>query len=126
MKRIIPACILAVVIISSCIVGQIVVKKYCDGVYNDLKECKEQFVNGEISTAYNLSVEVKENWTGNKAVLSVFVNHNLLDEISQSVMQLPEFAKTDGKDTFLGECSKIQSMLTLIKEEQRIRGESFY
>lgn len=126
MKRLIPACILALVIICSCIVGQIVVKKYCDNVYNDLKECKEQFVSGETSTAYNLSVEVKENWKGNKAVLSVFVNHNLLDEISQSVMQLPEFAKADGKDTFLGECSKIQSMLALIKEEQRIRGESFY
>ncbi len=126
MKRLIPACILSVVIICSCILGQITVKKYCNSVYDDIKECKEDFIVGKSESAYNNAIKIEKNWRRQKAVLAVFVNHNLLDEISQSVVQLPELAKADGKDTFLGECSEIQSMLTLIKEEQRIRGESFY
>ena len=126
MKRLIPACILSVIIVCSCILGQITVKKYCNTAYNDIKECKEDFLDGKSENAYNSTVKIEKNWKKQKAVLAVFVNHSLLDEISQSVVQLPELAKADGKDTFLGECSEIQSMLTLIKEEQRIRGESFY
>lgn len=117
MKRLIPAAIILIFIITLCISSHLLVDNICDKTLNDI----DNFYNKVISAQ-----DLQDSWQNNKAKLSLFVNHGFLDDISIYIGQLTVSDNDIKSPEFEAIHKNIQSIMYLIKEEQRFAAHSFY
>lgn len=117
MKRLIPALIIFILVIIVCFWAHIHVDNACTETLNDI----EQFRNQKITGA-----QLEYKWQERKENMSLFVNHGFLDKISIYIGQLT-VATTDNTSLELNAVYKnIESVLSLIKAEQKFGLHSFY
>lgn len=116
MSRIIAAIILAFAITGLCITDRLTVNNTCDVLYEKVLACEE---NGVFVS------ELEKLYDDKYSVLSLFVNHNDLDEISQSVVRLNSFSGDINSDFFV-ECALIKSKLDDIKKDSGINWHSVF
>lgn len=117
MKRLIPAIIILLFIIIMCFYSHILVDSICSKTLDDI----ENFYNKKITAQ-----DIQNSWQNQKELLSLFVNHNFLDEISIYIGQLT-VADADLKSPEFETIYKnVQTILYMIKEEQRFAPHSFY
>lgn len=116
MKRLIPAAVILVFTISICIFAHIYVDRKCEQTLKDI----EAYCNHQITAS-----ELENFWQKRKEQMSLFVNHGFLDKISIYIGQLSVRQSTniEDSDSIL---KNIQTILTLIKEEQQFALHSFY
>ena len=117
MKRLIPATIIFIFIISLCFSSHVLVYKITNKTLDDI----DSFYNKTISAK-----QLQQSWQKNKEKLSLFVNHGFLDDISVYVGQLT-IADADIKSPEFETIHKnILTIINMIKEEQRFASHSFY
>lgn len=117
MKRLIPAAIILIFIISVCIYAHIYVARACEQTIDDI----ENYYNKSITAA-----QLENNWQDRKEQMALFVNHDFLDKISVYMGQLT-VASNNGNSPELNVIYKnIESVLSLIKAEQKFALHSFY
>ena len=126
MKRLIYAVILAALITAVCLTGRFTINKICNETYDKLKECQTECKNENFSKTLSISNEIYTNWHKNQKLLAVFVNHILLDNITESFTKLPELSKTKSSEELSAECAKAEYYLNQIIKEHRLTAESFY
>lgn len=117
MKRLIPAGIILIFLIAICVFSHTYTDKICEQAIKDV----ENYYNKNISAD-----TLQDTWNEHKEKMSVFVNHEFLDEMSIYVGQLSAFEnKQDSPETALI-YKNIETFLSLIKEEQKFAIHSFY
>ncbi len=116
MKRLIPAVIILVFIISICVVAHICVDRACEKTLDDI----EVFYNGGITAD-----QLENRWKERKEQMALFVNHGFLDKISVYMGQLT-LATDDNSHELNAVYKNIKSVLSLIKAEQKFALHSFY
>lgn len=92
------------------------VKDACEDTLIDIKK----YSNQEIT-----SVELENSWKHRKEKMAIFVNHGFLDNISLYIGQLT-LAPDNNAAEFTVAHKNIESMLDLIKAEQKFGLHSFY
>lgn len=117
MKRLIPAGIILVFLISICIFSNIYVDRICEQALDDIKA----YHNKEIS-----ATSLEGSWNHQKEKMSLFVNHGFLDKISVYIGQLTLTENKDNHPESDTIYKNIQTVLSLIKEEQKFELHSFY
>ncbi len=117
MKRLIPASIILVLIIVLCFCSHILVDNICDKALNDI----DKYYNKTISAQ-----DIQKSWQDKKEKLSLFVNHGFLDEISIYIGQLTVVDTDIKSPDFETIYKNIQTIMYMIKEEQRFAPHSFY
>lgn len=125
MKRIIAAVLLIVIIAASCIANT----KYIDKTYNELSKDISDLIE-----AYDLSPEkaeknaekLKEKWDDKELLLSIFANHEIVENIGLSFSKLPIFAKEKSSDMFLAECKSIELELSHMLKDTKIDAHSLF
>ena len=116
MKRLIPAAIILLFIISICIIAHIFVDHACEKTLDDI----EHFYNGSITAA-----QLENRWKERKEQMALFVNHDFLDKISVYIGQLT-ITTNDNLPEHNAVYKNIESVLSLIKAEQEFAPHSFY
>ncbi len=116
MKRLIPAAIILVFIISICIGSHICVDHACRKTIDDI----ENYQNKNITAA-----QLENSWKKRKEQMSLFVNHGFLDKISVYIGQLT-ISTDDNSPEFDTVYKNIESVISLIKAEQEFALHSFY
>ena len=116
MKRLIPAAIILLFIISICIIAHIFLDHACEKTLDDI----EHFYNGSITAA-----QLENRWKERKEQMALFVNHDFLDKISVYVGQLALTTDDNSPDHNVI-YKNIESVLSLIKAEQEFAPHSFY
>ncbi len=117
MKRLIPALIIIVLVIAVCFWAQIHVDNACRETLIDIENFRNKTITG---------AQLEEKWQEQKENMSLFVNHGFLDKISVYIGQLT-VAATDETSLELNAVYKnIESVLSLIKAEQKFGLHSFY
>lgn len=117
MKRLIPAAIILIFTIIICIYGHLYIEKACDNTLDDI----ENFYNRQIS-----SYELEKNWLDREKNMAIFVNNGHLDKITVYIGRLTvtsNKALNDDSDIIRKD---IESVLSLIKEEQTLTAQCFY
>lgn len=115
MKRIIPAIIILIFTISLCICSHVFIDMACNSTTEDI----EAFLNDDISAN-----TLESSWQKRKEKMSFFVNHSFLDELSVYIGELTIYNKSN---SYIDHIEKnIQTVLFMIKEEQRLSAHSFY
>ena len=115
MKRLIPASVIFVLMITLCIVSHITVKKAC---FDTLKII-EEFNNQKIT-----ALELESKWQSKKEKMSLFVNHAFLDDLTIYIGQLTLNDSADERNQHI--YKEITTILSMIQEEQKLTEQSFY
>lgn len=116
MKRLIPATVILIFIISLCFTSHFLVNKICNQTIEDINKFRDKS-----TSAQNL----ENTWKKSKEKLSIFVNHGFLDDVSVYISQLTLFT-ADNSSQFDTIYKNIETMIDMIKEEQRLATHSFY
>ena len=98
MKRVIVALALLVI----CIIVYCMSEAYIDNVTDKtrdlLKECVLAYEKGEDAT--KKAETLKGYWSENENMLSIFVNHNMIDDLELTIEVLVEYSNTDEAEIF--------------------------
>lgn len=117
MKRLIAAIAILVILVSLCLTSNIITKNTCDKLIADV----DAFYNQKI-----LSDTLQHNWQRYKENLSIFVNHQFLDDITIYVGQLTISDNDINSPEFTTVRKNILTTVSMIKTEQQFGAHSFY
>ena len=115
MKRLIAAAVLILFIITCLVANNLLTDKILKTVNEELSNCKSAAEKGDYALAEKYAENLKNNWTKTEKYYSAFINHNLIDDVTLSVVKLIPLAKTKN-DIFLTECQIIEELLLEIKD----------
>ncbi len=122
MSRIIAAAVLVLLMIGLCISDRIVINNAYDKLYEKVLHCEETVdTDNSVSTAEELSKEFDKT----EGLLSVYVNHDVLDEIAESAARLKAVADISKVD-YLSECAFIKLKLQYIKKDSGVSLHSIF
>lgn len=126
MKRLIPCALLLITLIVLCFLGNRRVITMCDEINGDIIKCYEAFQDDNYPLATEIASDIEKRWHSTEWRLAVFVNHSMLDNISESVSRLALYTPDDIDVHFALECANINTVLHRMCDEQRILIENFY
>ncbi len=116
MKRLISAVILLAVITALCVINAVTVKSAHTKLSEKLEICIEAYNKDDTEKAFNTATQLENDWEKREEILSIFVDHDIIDDLGVSISRLPALAKEDS-DTFLAECNAVKITLThMIKD----------
>ncbi len=118
MKRLIAAAVLGVVVIAALIADIMLTNKVVETVSKDIKNCKTAAEQGDYTAAKAYAETLEKNWEKTETYFSLFINHDLIDNMGVSVSKLVPLANS--RDSmYLTECRVIEVTLTHIKNDSR-------
>ncbi|MDO4608221.1 MAG: DUF4363 family protein [Clostridia bacterium] len=117
MKRLIPAAIILIFVIVICITAHTCIDRACDQTIVDIERFYKEEMSGK---------ELEKIWRDRKEEMSLFVNHEFLDEVSVYIGQLTLSSEEDDIPELDMAYKNIKTTLSLIKAEQTLALHSFY
>lgn len=124
MKRIIPAVIIALVIIASFLGSYYYVNNICDTAYNEVQKSLEEYKKN--GTAEFNSEKLKSFWDEKEKILSFFVNHELIDKIELSISNLHLHSKFENNYMFYEACDTVKILLHQVIEDTKLTTHSVF
>lgn len=124
MKRLIPAGILLLAVISSYILSLSYITSTCKETHKLLTGCEEDYKDNR-----NAEVALKkltEAWNEKEQLLSFFVNHDKIDEIELELSSLKVFCKSDESLMFFDHTENLKMLLHQIIEDTQINTHSVF
>ncbi len=122
MKRLIPALIILTVIIVTFIGSYVFVNSICKQARNLIDECIDEYK--EKGVTETKAENFKKYWDKQEKILSIFVNHQIIDEIEISVAELSYHSKFKDNHMFFDAAIKIKTLIHQIEEDTKITAHS--
>ncbi len=119
MKRIIAAVVLALIVLGLCFADITLTNHIHDTLSREVKECKTAFEQKDYTKAEEYAKKLEAGWTEHEHIFSLFINHELIDDMGVSVAKLVPLAETRD-DMFLIECRVVEMTLKHIKNDSRV------
>ena len=116
MKRLIYAIIIILFLVSLTFYSHYTVDNYCNDMLTDVEKFSNQKLSSETLT---------HNWTERKEKMSMFVNHDFLDQITLYIGQIT-LGNSQEDENFWVALKNIETLLSAIKADQRLAAHSFY
>ncbi len=126
MKRLITAIVLIIVITVLCIGLNILVARQVGEVRRMVNDCKELMAKKDIAQAQKTADALVKLWERREALLSPFINHEKIDEITLAVTNLAANIKAGNEAVFLSDAEKILTLLHQLGEDERISLHSIF
>lgn len=123
MSRIIAAVVLVLLMLGFCISDRIVINNAYEDLYEKTLVCESLAENGE--KAGKAAKELKEEFEDTEGLLSVYVNHDILDEIAEAAARLEALSGRNEAD-YLSECAFIKLKLEYIKKDSGVNLHSIF
>lgn len=84
--------------------------------YNQLLDTAEGYIsNREFKKAYDVCTYTLNEWEDNEQVLNLFLLHSRVDEVTEDIAQLCEYAQNKEKTMFSATCVKTKRQLLHLK-----------
>ena len=117
MKRLIAAGILFVFVITVYVFGYVYITKTCDAATDLLNECGELYNKNE--DAQNCAKKLEKFWHKKEGTLSVFANHEHIDDIELAIGSLVIYSNTENNKIFYEYLSTTKTLLHQLIEESK-------
>ena len=124
MKRIIPAVIILFIVIFSYIGSYIYINNVCDTVEEKIGNCLNEYKKEGIAT--NSTKKLNDYWDKKEKILSIFVNHELIDKIEVSISNMNLHSNFEENTMFYESCDTVKMLLHQVKEDTRISAHSVF
>lgn len=125
MKRLIAAAALLVIITIICITGNITVSRVCRDVSELAKEGEQACTEQDWGKALTQSQRLSAYWESRKRLMSFFVNHGDIEEISLRTKALTALAQEQDPSAFREKTQEILHLLETVSGEQRFSVDAF-
>lgn len=126
MKRLWIALALISIVLVTCVIGISYTQKITSEMTQTVEAAKEAQKRGDVNAAYELSTTAKNNWKDAHRVLCVYMVHNDLEEIDQTLALLPELCRNGAKDSFLSECDRGLTLISSLNESESPNIENIF
>ena len=124
MKRIFPAILILVIIIISYVASYIYINKVCEIVDGKIDDCIKAYEeNKNIKLCAD---DLNVYWSKKEKILSIFVNHELIDKIELSISNLKLHSNFEGNEMFYDACDTTKILLHQIVEDTKITAHSVF
>ena len=116
MKRLFYAIIILILLLSISVYSHAAVDDYCSQTLTDIKNFSNKKISADTLT---------KSWRERKEKMSAYVNHDFLDQISLYVGQMT-LGDNHEDENFTVAYQNIETLITLIRDEQKLAAHSFY
>ena len=116
MKRLFYAIIVLILLVSLSVYSHVAVDNYCQETLTDLKNFSGKKISADTLT---------KSWRERKEKMSAYVNHDFLDQISLYIGQIT-LGDNHEDENFMVAQQNIETLITLIRDEQKLAAHSFY
>lgn len=117
MKRLIPACVLLIFVITSYLIGYYYISKTCDTANELLNQCVDIYKSD--SNAYKNAKKLEEFWGEREGTLSVFANHGDIDQIELAISSLVVHSNSPDNKIFYEYSSTVKTLLHQLQEDSK-------
>ena len=124
MKRLIPAAILFVLVITAYITSLLYITNSCDKTKALLDVSVTAYK--ENKTAQKEAKEIENFWNKKEPLLSVFVNHDRIDDIETAISLLNVYAKMPDNDLFYEYADNVKILIHQIMEDTEFTMHSIF
>lgn len=115
MRRLIPAGILLIFVITIYSASHGYIMKICDEVKQMIDNCETAYKSQ--TEAVTAAEALEEYWDEKEKLLSFFVNHSLIDDIELSVSTLKVYSATEDNIIFYEYSDKLKILIHELTEE---------
>ncbi len=119
MKRIIAAVVLALIVTGLCFADITLASHIHKTLSQDISDCKTAFEQKNYTQAEEYAKKLEAEWTEHEDIFSIFINHELIDDMGVSVARLVPLAQNKD-DMFLIECRVVEMTLEHIKNDSTV------
>ena len=116
MKRLLYAIVVLILLFSLAVYSHVAVDQYCEETITDLKNFSDKKISANTLT---------KSWRDRKEKMSAYVNHDFLDQISLYIGQMT-LGDNHEDENFTVAHQNIETLITLIRDEQKLATHSFY
>lgn len=124
MKRIIPAVIILILILTAFFGSYFYVNDVCKTAYEGVEGCLKEYE--EHGTAKADSAWLRNYWDEKEKILSFFVNHELIDKVELSISNLELHSKFSNNYMFYEACDTVKILLHQIMEDTKLTTHSVF
>jgi|GEM_PF-4671346 len=89
-----------------------------DTYVNTLEKIENFCKSGEYQDAYNLSLQINENWQQTRKILNKYLYHDYIDNISVNLSSLPIHTKGEDPESVSKTVEEIKIQLASLKESE--------
>ncbi len=122
MKRLIVASILLILVFATYFLSLFYIMNTCEESVKLLEGAIEEYSLNENKKAQNL----KKYWDKKEKLLSVFVNHEKIDDIEEEISLLNIYSKQKDNALFYASAEQINVLFHQIKEDNVISAHSIF
>lgn len=126
MKKIIVSLSIFVVMI----IGMIFSIQYLNKVCKDLEDISssiETYINEDnMNKAYETSLSLTKKWKKYSESISIFVNHQEIDNIETELSKIPQYIKEDSKEESLASVRVLAFFLNHVKNMEKITIQNIF
>lgn len=124
MKRLIPASIIFVLVIVTYLTSLYYITDSCDKAKSLLENSVQTYTRQK--TAEKEAKKMEDYWNKKEKVLSVFVNHDRIDDIEKAISLLNVYAKSPDNELFYEYADTVEILLHQIMEDTKITMHSIF
>ena len=124
MKRLIIAGVIFILVIATYLTSLFYITKSCDKAKNLLKNTVAVYMQEK--TAEKQAKEFEEYWDKREKTLSVFVNHDRIDDIERAISLLNIYAKEKDNILFYEYADTVEVLIHQIMEDTKITMHSIF
>ncbi|MCI8361016.1 MAG: DUF4363 family protein [Clostridiales bacterium] len=120
MRRMTTALVLVLLLSGICVTGICTVNhhyKKIDRLLDGAIDCYEQ---GDLERAAALAVDIENQWVQSERYLSLFVNHDTVDEVGVSISKLEPLALSGDWADYLAACKNAHLQILHIRENEKV------
>lgn len=126
MKRLIPAALILLIILTICALSAVSVSNTVKSAKKEIEECRNLYNSGEYDKAYEQAKKFKIEWGKTSVTMTAYSNHCPLDDIKVLAAILPESVKARNTFEVNAAISRIDAALNTVLREQSFTFESLY
>ncbi len=126
MKRLITAIIIVLIITALCFTVNILVSKQVAEIRIMVNECKENLQKKDSVQARKIADTLVKTWERKEMLLSPFINHEKIDEISLEIISLAANIKSENYPVLLRDAETILMLLHQLEEDEKINIHSIF
>jgi len=124
MKRLIPASIIFVLVIITYFTSLYFITESCDKAKSLLETSVQTY--SQQKTAEKEAKKFKNFWDKKEKVLSVFVNHDRIDDIERAISLLNVYAKSPDNELFYEYADTVRILIHQLMEDTKITVHSIF
>ena len=115
MRRLIAAGVLFSLVLATYFTGFILIRNTCNTADELLKSCITLYNDGK--DAKSEAKKLEKYWTKKEKPLSIFADHNEIDEIELAISNLIIYSSSENKELFDEHSKTVKTLLHQLKED---------